>query len=303
MLEPVSTPDPSPDAFDPLLRAVLDGDEGGALEALAVHRARPGRAVDAVLRGWLQARGRGGTIGAQALLAGVAAREVARGLPPALASAGGASAFAAAPSSPAEDPLGTEAPLAAAVAALGFLSFAASRPAGGTALPGPEALARWTGWGEDALLRAALDRWMGAPEPPPERRLAEAACRALIARPDLRSVRALLLATHVAGASSEAATAVEAFLFAPRPGPSRPPAPSPPPTSGPAAVRAAFARACRLDPRPTLGHALLLAAAWRTLRASPGLDPALPDAALLASAATWPRLERLWRGFLRTSHR
>ncbi len=288
MLQPVTTADPSPlsdlaaprraepgspaaegvEAVfedDPLRlhAAIRAGSQGAGLEPL----------LDAAVGAWLDRRGVGGTTGANALLTLFAARDLGR-----------------------HDPMLA---LPAAVASLGFLRFAAGTRPASSSLPLADSLHTWADWGQDALLFAALERWRGnvyagSPE------LAAQACRQVAAKPNLRSLRGLLLATHVAGAHAAAAARVAAFLDDPRSGP--PLAAAPPPDPAPRElVWEAVERAARLDPRPTLGHAMQAAAAWSRLRALDDLPPGWADAALLTTAGTWPRLERSWRTFLSAS--
>lgn len=249
---------------------------GGSLRDLyatareALHTVGPIEVLDAAVLSWLARRGHGGTTGANALRTACAARSLAA-------------------RRPGEDAR------AAAVSALGFLHFAAGQAPGRRSLPDASALTDWSGWGEDALLYAALDAREGGP-PPLDSELCRKALEGLIVDPRLRSVRGVLLAWSVGGRSAAATRRVLDFLDVQASAIDLDEAPA----SG-AGVEAALARACRLDPRPTLGHALQLASAVDALsHRLPRLAP-IAGSALLASAATWPALERHWRAFLRSS--
>lgn len=285
MIQPVNHAPSSPPRADPpsslhvLTTVLFEGGPGplnaALVEALAEHP--PAALLDASLTAWLERRGRGGATASNALLTAWAARELA-----------GARR-------------GPEVE-AAAVVSLGFLQQAAGAPFPHRELPGPPALGSWTGWGDEALLSAALQGWTietgagpGEAAAEPDAALVILASRQLLARPALRQVRGLLLALRVSGASEPARERVDAFLR--DGGPPLPPGSPRRPEDRPAAVEAAIQRACRLDPRPTLGHALQLAVACLSAAHLSTEVRGWTGAALLASAATWPSLQRQWRAF------
>jgi hypothetical protein len=273
MLQPVTPPGSSPSSSTHPVEALFDvswADLHPLLHDL-LDAEPPDVVLDAAVQLWLDRRGSGGTTGVNALLTALSARQL--GLM-----------------------RGGEDAVAAAVAALGFFHHAAGTAPVRRELPRDDASETWQGWGDDALLAAGLGRWKGA-VPDIDPALVRRACAALIARPKLRQVRGLLLAASV-GRSEAARAHVQAFLD--------PSAPADEPElldasqAGPEATEEAVHRACRLDPRPTLGHAMQVAAICEGLRDHPtvGVHTRL---ALAASAATWPRLQRHWTAFLASS--
>ena len=283
MIQPVSAPNSSPPgcrASQPLggvVAAIFGGppDELYAAARSAFRAAAPSAVLDAALEAWIERRGRGGTTGTNAILALLAARDLG-------CVRGGQDAEAA------------------AVVALGFLQHAAARRPGRRSLPGSGAFESWTGWGDEALLHGALSAWRGGFGAAPDEGLLILASRHLVLRPSLRAVRGLLLASRSSGGSEAARQRVQAFLL--ERGPSLPARPAAPPPISDEALEAAIRRACRLDPRPSLGHALQLTAACvgRADLSTEGSE--WTRAALLAAAPTWLGLQRHWQAFLRSSH-